>query len=146
MTSLSGLPIKYKMNIIEKLSGQFLNFIVISHWYVKVWIQIRDIFVVLLYHLCSCGESHLFLLWCVCDRCNMADNDKDLGMSRKPGTEDRRWSNTGRILGGWMIGRSSDVVCCLYRAHRDDEHEFFGLTSKPRSSGFLVEPQNWFGP
>jgi hypothetical protein len=45
-----------------------------------------------------------------------------------------------------MIGRSSDVVCGLHRAHRDDEHEFFGLASKPRSSGFLVEPQNWFGP
>jgi hypothetical protein len=30
----------------------------------------------------------------------MAGSDKDLGRSRRPGEEEQRWSNTGRILGG----------------------------------------------
>jgi hypothetical protein len=33
---------------------------------------------------------------------------------------------TGRVLGGWTIGRSGDAVCGLHRARGDEEHEFFG--------------------
>jgi hypothetical protein len=38
-------------------------------------------------------------------------------------TED---SHTGQKLAGWMIGRSGDTVCGLYRAQRDEEREFLG--------------------
>jgi hypothetical protein len=46
----------------------------------------------------------------------MADSNEDLGRSRKPDVEDQRWSSTGRVLGGWTIGRSGDTVCGLYHA------------------------------
>jgi hypothetical protein len=68
----------------------------------------------------------------------MADNDGDLGRSRRPGAEDRGWSSTGRVLGGRTIGRSGDAVCGLHRAHRDEERWFLGCDLKPRLSGFLV--------
>jgi hypothetical protein len=38
-------------------------------------------------------------------------------------TEDGR---TGQVLGGWMIGRSDDVVCSLRRARGDEDREFIG--------------------
>jgi hypothetical protein len=38
-------------------------------------------------------------------------------------TED---GHTGRLLGGWMIGRSGDTVCGLHHARRDEERVFFG--------------------
>jgi hypothetical protein len=38
--------------------------------------------------LISCGESRLLVLWCVGDRCDMADSDEDLCRSRRPGVED----------------------------------------------------------
>jgi hypothetical protein len=85
---------------IEKSSGQFICFSVMSHWHVEFWIWIRDIFVVLYFYLYLCGESRLLVSWCVSSRCGMAGSDKDLGRSRRPGEEEQRWSNTGRILGG----------------------------------------------
>jgi hypothetical protein len=33
---------------------------------------------------------------------------------------------TGRVLGGWMIGRSGDAVYGLHRAQGDDECGFLG--------------------
>jgi hypothetical protein len=84
----------------------------------------------------------------------MADSDKDLGRSRRPGVEDRRWSGTGQVLSGWMIERLGDAMCGLYRAQGDEEHMFLGLASQPRStvcqwfglktigSGISVWPQN----
>jgi hypothetical protein len=54
----------------------------------------------------------------------MADNDEDHGRSRRPGVEDRGWSNTGWVLGGRAIGWSGDAVCNLYRAQRDKERGF----------------------
>jgi hypothetical protein len=54
----------------------------------------------------------------------MAGNDADHGRSRRPGVEDRKWSSTGRILGGWANGRLGDAVCGLYRAHGDREYRF----------------------
>jgi hypothetical protein len=56
----------------------------------------------------------------------MTDNDEDRGRSRRPGVEGRGWSSTGRVLDGQTIGRSGDVVCGLYRAQGDEEHEFLG--------------------
>jgi hypothetical protein len=85
-----------------------------------------------------CGESHLLVSWCVGDRCDMANNAKDLGRSRRPGAEDQGWSITGRVLDSRMIGRSDDAVCGLHHAQGDEERGFLGLASKPRSMGFLV--------
>jgi hypothetical protein len=119
---------------------------VMSHWHVEVWIRIRDISVVLLYYLCSYGESCLLVSWCAGGRCNMAGSIEDHDKSRRPGTEDRGWSSTGRVLNGPTIERSGDAVWGLHRARGDEERMFFGWASKPRS-GFLVEPQNqgwWF--
>jgi hypothetical protein len=89
------------------------------------------------YHvICLCGESYLLVLWCACDGCDMTGSDEDRGRSRRPGAEDRRWSSTCRILGGWMIKRSGDDVCSLHRAQGEEEREFFYLASKPRSTVF----------
>jgi hypothetical protein len=66
--------------------------------------------VVLRYYLCSCGESSLLVSWCVGDRCDMTANNEDRGRSRRPGVEDRGWSDTGRVLGGRTIERSGDAV------------------------------------
>jgi hypothetical protein len=82
--------------------------------------------VLLYFYRCSCGESCLLVLWCIGDRCDMVDNDEDCGRSRRPGAEDWRWSSTCRVLGGRMIGRSSDVVCSLFRAQGDKECRFLG--------------------
>jgi hypothetical protein len=46
----------------------------------------------------------------------MAGSDEDYGRSRRPDTEDREWSSTGRVLDGWTIERSGDTVCDLHRA------------------------------
>jgi hypothetical protein len=56
----------------------------------------------------------------------MTDSDEDCGRSRIPGVEDQRWSDTYRVLGGRMIGRSDDVVCGLHRARGDEECRFLG--------------------
>jgi hypothetical protein len=58
--------------------------------------------------------------------CNMADSNKDRGRSRRPGAEDRGWSNTGRVLGGQTIERSGDTVCGLHHAQGDEERGFLG--------------------
>jgi hypothetical protein len=84
--------------------------------------------------ICSCGESCLLVSWCVGDRCDMVGSDKDLGRSRRPNTEDRVWSSTGRVLGGRTIGRTGDIVCGLYCAQGDEERKFLGSASKPRLS------------
>jgi hypothetical protein len=59
--------------------------------------------------LILCGESHLLVSWSAGSKCDMADSDKDLGRSRRPGVKDRGWSSTGRVLGGQMIVRLGDV-------------------------------------
>jgi hypothetical protein len=56
----------------------------------------------------------------------MAGSDEDRGRSRKLGAEDRRWSSTGQVLGGWIIERSGDAVCGPLRAQGD------------RITGFLI--------
>jgi hypothetical protein len=66
----------------------------------------------------------------------MVGRDEDRGSSRRPSVEDWRWSSTSRVLGGRTIKMSGDTVCGLHRAHGDEEREFLGLASKPRSTGF----------
>jgi hypothetical protein len=56
----------------------------------------------------------------------MTGSDEDRGRSRRPDAEDRGRSSTGRVLGDWVIGRSGDSVCGVYRAYGDEEHAFLG--------------------
>jgi hypothetical protein len=56
----------------------------------------------------------------------MMGSNEDRGRSMRPGAEDQRWSSTGRILNGWTIERSGDVVCDLHRAQGDEERRFLG--------------------
>jgi hypothetical protein len=44
-------------------------------------------FYVIIFVLCE--ESWLLVSWCVGGKCDMADNNKDLGRSRRPGVKDR---------------------------------------------------------
>jgi hypothetical protein len=62
----------------------------------------------------------------------MMGNDDDHDKSRRPGAEDRGWSNTYRVLGGQTIERSDDALCGLYCSQRDKERGFLSLASKPR--------------
>jgi hypothetical protein len=80
----------------------------------------------------------LLVSWCAGNRCVMVGSDEDRGRSMRLGVEDRRWSSTGRVLGDRMIERSGDAVCDLHHAQGDEEHEFLGLATKPRSTGFLA--------
>jgi hypothetical protein len=73
-----------------------------------------------------CGEYRLLVSWCAGGRCDMTGNDEDRGRSRRPGAEDQRYSVTCRVLGGWTIRRSDDVVCNLHHARGDEEHMFLG--------------------
>jgi hypothetical protein len=78
------------------------------------------------FYFCSCRESCLLVLWCVGDRCDMADSDENLGRSRRPGADDRGWSSICRVLRGRVIRRSGDAMCNLYHAHGDKERVFLG--------------------
>jgi hypothetical protein len=68
----------------------------------------------------------LLVSWCAGDRCDMAGSDEDRGRSRRSVAEDRGWSSTGWVLGGWVIERSGDTVCGLHHAQRDEEQGFLG--------------------
>jgi hypothetical protein len=69
-------------------------------------------------------ENRICLPRGVGDRCDMGGSDEDRGRTKIPGAEDRGWSSTGRVLSGWMIERSGDVVYSLHRAQGDEEHMF----------------------
>jgi hypothetical protein len=64
----------------------------------------------------------------------MADGNEDRDRSSRPDAEDQRWSSTSQVLDDWMIERSGDTVCGLHRAQGDEDREFLGLASKPRST------------
>jgi hypothetical protein len=81
----------------------------------------------------------LLVSWCVGGRCGMAGSDEDCDRSRRPDAEDRD-GRTGRVLDGWAIGRSGDVVCGLHRARGDEEHKFLPVWTQNHSDGF-----SWFG-
>jgi hypothetical protein len=53
-------------------------------------------------------------------------SDEDYDRSRRPVAEDQGWSDTGQVLDGRTIGRSSDAMCGLYRAQGNEECEFLG--------------------
>jgi hypothetical protein len=84
----------------------------------------------------------------------MSGSDKDRDRRRRLGAEDRGWSSTDRVLDGWAIERSGDVVCGLHCAQGDEECRFLnsaskprstvslGLTSKPVATVLVVWPQN----
>jgi hypothetical protein len=61
----------------------------------------------------------------------MAGSNEDLGWSRRPDAEDRRWSSTGQGLSGWTIKRSGDAMYGLHRTQGDEECRFLGLASNP---------------
>jgi hypothetical protein len=90
-----------------------------------------------------CGEYRLLVSWCACGRCDMAGSDEDRGRSRRPGAEDWRYSVTCRVLGGWTIRRSDDVVCDLHHARGDEERMFLGWASKPRATDHW-DDFSWF--
>jgi hypothetical protein len=64
----------------------------------------------------------------------MVGSNEDQGRSRRLGAEDRGWSSTGRVLSGRTIERSCDAICGLHRSQGDEECEFLGSASKPRST------------
>jgi hypothetical protein len=68
----------------------------------------------------------LLVSWRVGDKCDMAGSNEDHARSRRSSAEDRRWSSTGRVLGGRKIERSGDAMCSLHRAQGDEEREFLG--------------------
>jgi hypothetical protein len=49
----------------------------------------------------------------------------------------QRIGNGQAKVGCSVTGRSGDTVCGLYRTHENEEREFLGCASKPRS-GFPV--------
>jgi hypothetical protein len=58
----------------------------------------------------------LLVSWCTYGRWGMTSSDEDRDRTRRPGAEDQGWSSIGRILGGWTVERSDDVVYGLHRA------------------------------
>jgi hypothetical protein len=80
----------------------------------------------------SCGESRLLVSCCAGDRCGMAGSNEDRGRNRRPGAEDRGWSYRSGTW--WLDDREIGWRCGLHRARGDEEREFFGWASKPRST------------
>jgi hypothetical protein len=126
----------------EKVGGQLLGLIVMSHWLGEVWIQIWDSFDGFTFILVSFGESRLLVSWCAGDRWGMAGNDKDRGRSRRPGAEDRGWSHKSGTW--WPDDREIRWHCvrpapCTRR--RGMRVSWFGL--KTNVDGLsMVQPQN----
>jgi hypothetical protein len=79
----------------------------------------------------------LVILRYVGDRCDMAGIYVDRGKCMRLGAEDRGLASTGRVLSGWVIERSCDAVCGMYRARGEEDLGFLGLASKTRS---MVSP------
>jgi hypothetical protein len=77
-------------------------------------------------YLASFGESRFLVSWCAGDMCGIADSDDDHGRSKRLDAEDQGWSDTDRVLGGRMIGRSGDVVCGLHHTRGDEQRVFLG--------------------
>jgi hypothetical protein len=82
----------------------------------------------------SCKESCLFISWCADDMSDMTGSDEHHDRSRRPDADDRRWSSTGRVVGGRMIKRLGDAVCGVHRAQGDEGRKFLSLALKARST------------
>jgi hypothetical protein len=118
---------------IEKLSGQFLGLIMMSHWLGELWIRIQDILVILplsLFHV----ENHVCLshgvqvagaAWCATTSIVAGVGD----LVQRTG-DDR----TGRVLGDRVIERLDGVVCGLHLSSGDEGRVFLGWASKTRST------------
>jgi hypothetical protein len=85
--------------------------------------------------LVSFRKSCLLVSWCACGRCSMACNNMDCGSSSRSGAEDRRWSGTYWVLGGWMIERLGDGFSLFVLKTGGDGFPQFDL--KIGSSRFL---------
>jgi hypothetical protein len=57
-------------------------------------------------------------------------------MSRRPDTEDREWSNIGRVIGGRTTEMSGDDMCGLHCVQGDEEHKFFYFGFKTKVDDF----------
>jgi hypothetical protein len=81
--------------------------------------------VVLLPLFCSHGESCLRISWCAGGRCGKQAATRIMARvgDLVQRTEDGR---TGRVLGGWTIGRSRDAVCGIHCTCGDEERIFLG--------------------
>jgi hypothetical protein len=122
-----------------------------SHWLGKVWIQIRNILVVLLPLSCSCGESCLLVSWCVGGRCDMTGSDEDRDKSSRFGAENRGWLHM--LCTRWPDDRKVEwryVRSAPYTRRRGARISWLSL--KTRVDGLsVVWPQNhrdnflWFG-
>jgi hypothetical protein len=55
----------------------------------------------------------------------MTGSDEDRGRHRRPDAEEQGWLHS-RVLGGWTIERSDDVLCGLHRVRGDEERIFLG--------------------
>jgi hypothetical protein len=122
----SGVDILPVDHDVEKLSGQYIGLICAETLTCRgLNFNLRH-FGSFTFILVSCEESRLLVSCCACGKCDMVGSDEVLDRSRRPDAEDRGWSSTGQVLGGWTIRRSGDVVCDLYRAHGDKEHGFLG--------------------
>jgi hypothetical protein len=124
---------------IEKLSGQILGLIVMSHWLGEVWIWIWEILIVLplsLFHLENCiclsfGVQVIGAAWQAATRI-VAGVGNLVHRTRN--------DRTCRVFGDQTIRRSGDVMCDLHRAHGDEKRKFFDWASKPMSTVC-----QWFG-
>jgi hypothetical protein len=116
----------------EKLSGQFLSLIVMSHWLGDLWIRIWDDLFVLrlsLFHLknhvcLSCGAQVVGAAWRAATRIVVGVRDL---MQRI------KYDRTTRILSGRAIEKSGGAVCCLWVVWPQNHSDDFSLVwaSKP---------------
>jgi hypothetical protein len=104
---------------IEKLSGQFLGLIVMSHWLGEVWIRIQDSLVLFFFLPLFCLENHV----CLSCGVHVVDAAWRAVMRTVAGVGDlvQRTGDgrTGRVLGGRAIERSGGAVCGLHLARGD---------------------------
>jgi hypothetical protein len=120
----------------QDLRNQVVSSLVWLWWVidlVRFYFESMTFWLFYLYLCFLAGESCLLVSWCAGGRCGMSCSDEDYGRSRRPGTEDRGWSDTYRVLGGQTIEISGDIVCGLHRAQGDEERVFLGWALKPRS-------------
>jgi hypothetical protein len=80
------------------------------------------IFLLLLFHLenrvcLSRGVQVVGAAWCTAMRIVVGVGD----LVQRTGD-----GRTGRVLGGRTIERSGGAICCLHRAHGDEERRFLG--------------------
>jgi hypothetical protein len=131
---------------IEKLSGQFLGLIVMSHW---LWRGLNSNpwqFGCFTFILCSFGESHSLVSWCAGGRCGMTCNDEDRARSRRPDAEDRRCSHRSgtRWLGDREVGwRCVRPASCTWR--RGARVSWLSLKTKVDGLSVVWHQNYWDG-